>query len=119
MSIRRIFSILIILLLTCAISASAESRYILPDGWYYNSSSQIVSPSGDVYNSIWDQECMRKLQLIDWGYGDVDYMEKHLRIGGDTAELGDSDMSLALLSGIAGASLIGIVYAGKKVRNAA
>lgn len=124
---------ILMMLILRAASAAAEPQYILPEGWYYNDAGQIIAPkvayynvetgeishySADAYDSIWDDECMRRLQVINWGYGDVDYMEKYLRIDGDTPELGDSSMSTALLIGAAALSLAGTAYARRKARYA-
>jgi len=94
-------------------------RYVLPEGWSYNSKGQIISEHGKVYDSIWDNECMFELQCIDWGYGDIDYMEKYLRLDGSTAELGDSSVSMALLIGAAAMALAGAAYARRKASHAA
>ena len=49
------------------------ARYQLPEGWHYmdeeNDDLRVVSPTGEVYDSIWAQECEDVLWEIDKRYG--------------------------------------------------
>lgn len=108
-----------VLFILCTATATAEARYILPDGWNYNANGQIVAPNGDTYNSIWDGDCMSRLHMMNWGYADNEYREKYLRIDSTTPELGDNGINIVVWGGAAVATLIGVAYTGKKARNAA
>lgn len=102
----------LVLLLLCAVTAIAESCYVLPTGWHYNSEGQIVAPeewysntTGEIvgypertYSSIWEDECIRRLKSYDRGYGNVEYMDEHLRIYGNTQTAGAGKVSTILLT---------------------
>ena len=109
--------ILIMLLILCATTASAEPRYKLPDGWSYNDDGQIVSPQGETYNSVWEFDCLWQLNFIHWGWGDKEWM-KTQEIGA-TAGLVDNSSCVALLVGAGALALVGAAFAHKKATNAA
>ena len=103
----------LLLFLIYDFSAFAEPHYILPDGWYYNADDQIVAPNGDTYDSIWDDECLTRLQMYDWGYGDVGGM-KTIEIPNREDEEKKSSNPIWGLLVIA--AVVCVTHIGKKVR---
>jgi len=115
-----VIGLLISLILLSSISAYAdEVRYILPEGFYYNEDGHIVTPTGNVYESIWDDDLNF---VLEWygRYNDREYMDKYMRADefGNPIRLGDNGASLLLLCGAAVIAVSGAVFAHKKAKHA-
>jgi len=118
---RIIISILIVFLLFTCISACAdEVRYILPEGFHYNEDGHIVTSSGRVYESWWDEGLSSVRTWFDH-YNDREYMDKYMRADefGNPIRLGDNGMNLLLLCGAAVIAVSGAVFAHRKAKHAA
>jgi len=118
---RVVLSILIVFMLLASVHACAdEVRYILPEGFYYNEDGHIVTPAGNVYESIWDDDLNF---VLEWygRYNDREYMDKYMRADefGNPIRMGDGRADVLLLCGAAVIAVSGAVFAHRKAKHAA
>ena len=117
---KMIVGVLVAFVLFTSTVCADEYRYVLPDWLHYNEAGQIVTNSGKVYDSIWDDDLMFVLSW-DTRYGDREYMDKYMRADefGNPIRMGDGSADILLLCGAAVVAVSGAVFARRKAKHAA
>ncbi|MBE5765846.1 MAG: hypothetical protein E7335_01535 [Clostridiales bacterium] len=110
---------LVAFVLFASVSACAdEVRYILPEGFYYNEDGYIVTSSGNVYESWWDEGLSSVRTWFDH-YNDKEYMDKYMRVDefGNPIRMGDGRADILLLCGAAVIAVSGAAFAHRKAKH--
>ncbi len=117
---KMIVGVLVAFVLLTSTVCADEVRYILPDGFYYNEDGHIVTCSGNVYESWWDEGLSSVRTWFDH-YNDKEYMDKYMRADefGNPIRMGDGSADILLLCGAAVVAVSGAVFAHRKAKHAA